>query len=87
MNKDIFNLNNQSSDNDYNGLLLEISNDLNEIINYINDNILKIKKNKCNEINLQEEESKNEKYEWGIDNNDKKEIKIKLGEKERNLKY
>ena len=83
MKKDIFNFNSQSNNN--NDLLLEIANDLNEIINYINDNILKIKKNKCNEINLQEEESKNEKYEWGIDNNDKKEIKIKLRKKKKEI--
>ena len=44
MKKDIFNFNNKSSDNDNDDLLLEISNDLNEIINYINDNILKMKK-------------------------------------------
>ena len=44
MKKDIFNFNNQSSDNDNNNLLLEIVSDLNEIINYINDNILKMKK-------------------------------------------
>ena len=43
MKKDIFNFNNQSSDN-INDLLVEIVNDLNEIINYINDNILKMKK-------------------------------------------
>ena len=54
MNKDIFNYNNQSNDNDNNDLLLEIVSDLNEIINYINDNILKMKKNKCNEINLKD---------------------------------
>ena len=83
MKKDIFNFNNQNSDNDNNDLLLEIASDLNEIINYINDNILKMKKNKCNEINLQEEENRNEKYEWIIDNNDKKEIKIKLGKKRK----
>ena len=85
MKKDVFHFNNQSSDNDNNDLLLEIASDLNEIINYINDNILKMKKNKCNEINLQEEESRNEKFEWGIDNNDKKEIKIKLGKKKKEI--
>ena len=83
MKKDIFNFKNKSNDNDNNDLLLEIVCDLNKIINYINDNILKMKKNKCNEINLQEEESKNENYEWGIDNNDRKEIKIKLGKKRK----
>jgi len=83
MNKEVFHFNNQSKDNDNNDLLLEIANDLNEIINYIKDNILKFKKNKCNEINLQEEESKREKYDLGIDNNDKKDIKIKLGKKRK----
>ena len=83
MKKDIFHFINQSTDNDNNDLLLEIVSDLNEIINYINDNILTLKKNKCNEINLQEEENRNEKYKWSIDNNDKKEIKIKLGEKRK----
>ena len=81
MDKDVFHFSNQSSDNN-DDLLLEIANDLNKIINYINDNVLKIKKNNYNEINLQEE-SKNEKYELGIDNNDKKEIKIKLGKKRK----
>ena len=81
MDKDVFHFSNQSSDNN-DDLLLEIANDLNKIINYINDNVLKIKKNNYNEINLQEE-SKNEKYELGIDNNDKPEIKIKLGKKRK----
>ena len=57
MDKDVFHFSNQSSDNN-DDLLLEIANDLNKIINYINDNVLKIKKNNYNEINLQEE-SKN----------------------------
>ena len=83
MKKDIFNFNNQNRDNDNHDLLLEIARDLNKIINYINDNILKMKKNKCNGINIQEEERKNENYEFGIDNNDKKEIKIKLGKKRK----
>ena len=74
MKKDIFNFNKKSNDNNNRDLLLEIASDLNEIINYINLNILKMKKNKCNEINLQEEE---------IDNNDKKETKIKLGKKRK----
>ena len=80
MEKDIFNFNSQSNNN--NDLLLEIAIDLNEIINYINDNILKMKKINYNEINLQEE-SKNEKYDWDIDNNDKPKIKIKLGKKRK----
>ena len=51
MDKDAFHFSNQSSDNN-DDLLLEIANDLNKIINYINDNVLIIKKNNYNEINL-----------------------------------
>ena len=58
----------------------DIINDLQQIINYINENILMKQKENDDEINLDGEDSQNEEIEF-LEN--KKETKIKLGKKRK----
>ena len=58
----------------------DIVNDLQQIINYINENILIKKKENDDEINLDEEDAQNEENEFS---ENKKEMKVKLGKKRK----
>ena len=58
----------------------DIINDLQQIINYINANILMKKKENDDEINLDEEDAQNKEIEFS---ENKKETKIKIGKKRK----
>ena len=67
-----------------NNLGNDIINDLQQIINYINENILNKQKENDDEINLNEEDAQNKEIEFP---ENKKEMKIKLGKKEKKIIY
>ena len=58
----------------------DIINDLQQIINYINKNILMRQKENDDEINLDEEDAQNKEIEFS---ENKKETKIKIGKKKK----
>ena len=74
------NLETKIDSNNKNNLGDDIINDLQQIINYINENILMKQKENDDEINLDGEDSQNEEIEF-LEN--KKETKIKLGKKRK----
>ena len=74
------NLENKINSINKNNLGDDIINDLQQIINYINENILMKQKENDDEINLDGEDSQNEEIEF-LEN--KKETKIKLGKKRK----
>ena len=79
MKADINNLDNKNNPND-NDILNDLTKELQEIIDYTQDNLIKSKENGKNEINLDENEIENEEDELSY-NKMKKEIK--LGEKRK----